>query len=175
MKYVIGLVLAGVALLFLKHITMPKPPAVGSQAPAFNLLDADGKAHQLSDYAGQWLVIYFYPKDDTPGCTKEACQLRDHITQFRSLSVPILGVSLDNTASHKQFTNKYQIPFPLLSDDGTVAKQYGALWDWLFIKLAKRYTFLIDPDGRIAQRYFAVDPAQHAAELLAEIKVLSAK
>lgn len=174
MKYLLGLLSAAAALLFYKNASLAEPPAVGMDAPAFSLQDAKGLTHQLADYQGQWVVVYFYPKDDTPGCTKEACQLRDHHTQFEQKGVQVLGISLDDAHSHADFSQKYQLTFPLLSDpDGEIAAQYGALWHLGVTKLARRYTFLIDPNGKIAKRYLNVEPAQHANELLQDIKTLS--
>ncbi len=174
MKYLLGLLSAAAAILFYKNAYMAEPPSVGMAAPAFSLQDAKGITRQLADYQGQWVVVYFYPKDDTPGCTKEACQLRDHHTQFEQSGVQVLGISLDDAGSHAEFSQKYQLTFPLLSDpDGVVAAQYGALWHLGVTKLARRYTFLIDPNGKIAKRYLNVEPSQHASELLQDIKTLS--
>jgi peroxiredoxin Q/BCP len=145
----------------------------GQTAPAFALKDQSGKVHQLSDYAGKWLVVYFYPKDDTPGCTKEACHFRDDIAKLRELGVELLGISLDSAESHDRFAAKFKLPFPLLADDdGAVAKRYDAYWSFLFIHLARRHTFIIDPAGRIAKIYRKVDPDTHSAEVIADIKAL---
>lgn len=174
MKYLLGLLSAAAAVLFYKNANMTQPPSVGMVAPAFNLHDAQGVAHQLADYKGQWVVVYFYPKDDTPGCTKEACQLRDRHSEFEKQDVQVLGISLDDANAHTAFIQKYQLNFPLLSDpNGEVAERYGALWHLGVTKMARRYTFLIDPNGKIAKQYLNVEPAQHAGELLADIKTLS--
>ena len=174
MKYLLGLLSAAAAVLFYKNANMAEPPTVGMVAPAFTLQDAKGQLHQLADYQGQWVVVYFYPKDDTPGCTKEACQLRDQHTHFEQQGVQVLGISLDDAGSHAAFSKKYQLTFPLLSDpEGVVAQQYGALWHLGVTKLAKRYTFLIDPNGKIAKRYLNVEPTAHANELLQDIAALS--
>ena len=120
----------------------------GDDAPHFSLNDAQGKIHHLSDYAGQYLVLYFYPKDDTPGCTKEACHFRDDLSQLEILGAKVVGISVDTSESHAKFAKKYNLPFPLLADsDGNVAKTYGALTDLYLIKIAKRYTYLITPMG----------------------------
>src|SRR6266576_3468324 len=101
--------------------------AAGAPAPAFELKDQDGRNHRLEDYRGRWVVLYFYPKDDTPGCTKEACNFRDDLPKLRALGVQILGVSVDTAESHAKFASKYKLPFPLLADtQGTVAKTYGS-------------------------------------------------
>lgn len=150
-----------------------EPPAVGAAAPDFRLPDQTGRLHSLADYAGRWLVLYFYPKDDTPGCTKEACNFRDDIARVRKLGAEVVGVSLDDTASHAAFANKHGLPFPLLADQGgAVAASYGALRDLMVMKIAKRMTFIIDPQGRVAQRYLDVDPDVHAAEVLADLERL---
>lgn len=146
-------------------------PAAGSSAPAFSLRDQDGTLRSLSDWRGQWLVLYFYPKDDTPGCTEEACNFRDDWLQLSNLGAQVVGISVDATASHKAFAEKYHLPFPLLADDkGAVAARYGALSNWLVLKLAKRYTFLIDPAGKIVKTYLSVDTSRHSAEIVADLK-----
>ena len=148
-------------------------PAVGQPAPDFELPDQQGRLRRLGDWRGQWLVLYFYPKDDTPGCTTEACHFRDDWLQLQALGAAVAGVSVDSSASHAVFAQKYQLPFPLLADaQGAVAARYGALWDWWLIRLAKRHTFLIDPQGRIARVYRSVDSARHAAEILADLRQL---
>jgi len=147
--------------------------SAGDTAPAFALLDQQGQLRRLEDYRGQWLVLYFYPKDNTPGCTKEACSLRDEFAGFRKLDVAVLGVSLDDTGSHEAFATKYQLPFPLLSDvGGKVAKAYGSLGGFGPIRYAKRHTFIIDPQGRIARVWRKVSPAGHADELLNALTAL---
>jgi peroxiredoxin Q/BCP len=147
--------------------------STGEPAPGFTLVDQEGQTHQLTDYRGQWLVLYFYPKDDTPGCTKEACSLRDDFSAFRKLDVAVLGVSLDDTDSHQAFAKKYHLPFPLLSDPGgKVAKAYGSLGGFGPIRYAKRHTFIIDPGGRIAQVWRKVKPAEHSRELLEALSAL---
>jgi peroxiredoxin Q/BCP len=145
----------------------------GQPAPPFALKDQAGNTHRLSDYAGKWLVVYFYPKDDTPGCTKEACHFRDDIATLHDLGVQLLGISLDSTESHEQFAAKFKLPFPLLADDGgAVAKRYDAYWSFLFIHVARRHTFIIDPSGHIAKIYREVDPDTHSAQVIADIKQL---
>lgn len=146
-------------------------PAVGSTAPAFSLRDQNGTLRSLSDWRGKWLVLYFYPKDDTPGCTEEACSFRDDWLQLSGLDAQVVGISIDVTASHKAFAEKYHLPFPLLADDkGEVAAKYGAVSNWLVMKLAKRYTFLIDPSGKIVKTYLSVDTSRHSAEIVADLK-----
>ncbi|MGK2941937.1 MAG: peroxiredoxin [Immundisolibacter sp.] len=150
-----------------------EPPALGAAAPGFSLPDQAGKTHALSDYAGRWLVLYFYPKDDTSGCTTEACNFRDDIVRIRRLGAEVVGVSVDGVASHADFAAKHELPFPLLADEGgTVAESYGALRDLVVMKMAKRQTYIIDPKGRIAHRYLEVDPKTHAAKVLADLERL---
>jgi len=151
-------------------------PAVGSTAPAFRLQDQAGAWHQLSDYSGKWVVLYFYPKDQTPGCTTQACELRDNIFAFRKLQATIIGVSVDDVASHKEFVEKHGLPFTLLADSTkTTAKDYGVLVKMMgLFELAQRDTFIISPDGHIAQHWANVDPKGHSALVLAELEKLQA-
>jgi peroxiredoxin Q/BCP len=150
-------------------------PAVGKPAPAFKLQDQAGKWHSLADYKGKWVAMYFYPKDDTPGCTTQACGFRDNIFAFNKEGAVILGVSVDEVASHKEFAEKHSLPFTLLADsDKTVAKSYGVLKNYGVMEVARRDTFIIDPQGRIAKHYESVDPKGHSAVVLADIKALKA-
>ena len=152
------------------------PPAVGAPAPAFNLQDQRGDWHRLADYHGQWLVLYFYPKDRTPGCTTQACEFRDNIFAFRKLGVALLGVSVDDVASHKEFAEKHSLPFPILADSAKqTAGAYGVLARMLGVfELAQRDTFIIDPEGRIARHYVKVDPKGHSEFVLKELEALGA-
>jgi thioredoxin-dependent peroxiredoxin len=151
-------------------------PAVGKPAPAFKLQDQAGKWHSLSDYKGKWVAMYFYPKDDTPGCTTQACGFRDNIFAFNKEGAVILGVSVDEVASHKEFAEKHSLPFTLLADsDKNVARQYGVLKTYMGVmEMARRDTFIIDPQGRIAKHYESVDPEGHSQVVLADIKALKA-
>ncbi|MGE5541160.1 MAG: thioredoxin-dependent thiol peroxidase [Bacillota bacterium] len=150
-------------------------PRVGTAAPDFTLLDQDGKEHRLSAYRGKWVLIYFYPKDDTPGCTKEACAIRDADPDFSTLDAVVLGISADSVKSHKKFAEKYELTFPLLADeDKTVINAYGV---WGLKKfMGREYegilrtSFLVDPNGKIAYVYEKVKPEQHAAEVIADLK-----
>ena len=147
----------------------------GQIAPDFNLVDQNGENHSLADYRGRWVILYFYPKDDTPGCTKEACAFRDEYKAITAKNSQVLGVSVDDQSSHKEFSEKYSLPFPLLVDaDGAVAKQYGSLTSLGIIKFAKRHTFIIDPDGNIVVIYRDVDPNNHSQEILADLESLQA-
>lgn len=149
--------------------------AVGMPAPPFELKDQGGQLHRLADYHGRWVLLYFYPKDDTPGCTTEACNFRDDLPRLRALGVQILGVSVDDSGSHARFADKFHLPFPLLADtDGAVARSYGSLTSFGPIKFAKRHTFIIDPQGRIARLYRDVKPSTHSREILEDMKALQA-
>ena len=150
-------------------------PAPGAPAPAFELKDQKGEPHRLEDYRGKWLVLYFYPKDDTPGCTTQACEFRDNIFAFRRLGAEIVGISLDDVESHKAFAEKHGLPFTLLADvDGAVAREYGVLKNFGVVKLASRQTFLVSPDGIVARHYEKVDVDTHSAEVLKDIETLAA-
>ena len=148
-------------------------PAVGTDAPAFNLQDQNGEWHALDNYGGQWLAVYFYPRDDTPGCTKEACNFRDNIYAFKAIGAAVVGISVDDVESHKEFSDKYKLPFTILADeDGQAARAYGVLRDYKLVKLASRQSFLVSPEGKIAKHYDDVDPDTHTDEVLADIKAL---
>lgn len=149
-------------------------PTVESLAPDFALMDQHGRQITRESLRGQWVVLYFYPKNDTPGCTEEACNFRDDIAQLMALGATVLGVSIAETASNAEFAQKYHLPFSLLADrDGAVAKRYGAYADWMVVGFAKRYTFLIDPQGKIAKTYLKVDTSKHSAEIIADLKRLN--
>lgn len=141
----------------------------GDQAPQFTLPDQTGTEHALSEYLGKWVLLYFYPKDDTPGCTTEACTLRDNFPKFDPSMAIILGVSKDSVKSHAKFAEKYKLPFTLLADEsGEVCDSYEVS------KLmgVSRTSFLIDPQGKIAKIYEHVKPAEHAEEVLHDIQEL---
>jgi len=173
------LVLGGIALLLLAAsvvLWMLRPGAArpeGSAAPDFELRDQHGKVHRLADYAGRWLVLYFYPRDDTPGCTEQACRLRDDIGVLGGLDAAVVGVSVDDVASHAAFAQKHRLPFPLLADtDGRVAAAYGSLLNLGVVRFARRQTFIIDPAGRIAVHFPRVDPATHVEQVAGALQAL---
>jgi peroxiredoxin Q/BCP len=150
---------------------------INSQAPDFTLPDQDGVERSLSDYRGQSVLLYFYPKDDTSGCTKEACSIRDAFPHFEGLNVKVLGVSIDSVASHKKFAEKYNLPFTLLSDEHKkVVKLYRVWGEKKFMgreyEGTMRTSFLIDPTGAIEKIYNAVKPETHAQEVLNDLKRL---
>jgi peroxiredoxin Q/BCP len=145
-------------------------PAQGSAAPDFKLQDQAGKWHTLSEYKGKWVVLYFYPKDFTGGCTTQACELRDNIFKFRKADAVILGVSVDDVASHEKFAKEHSLPFDILADPTReVSGKYGVLFNAGVTKLASRQTYLIGPDGKIVKHWDKVDPKGHSDMVLAEI------
>lgn len=148
---------------------------IGQKAPEFNLPDEDGKMHSFSDHRGRWILLYFYPKDDTPGCTKEACMFRDNFPKFNKLNIEVIGVSADTVKSHKKFAEKYGLPFILLSDEKReVLKKYCVWTKKKF--LGKEYmgilrtSFLINPEGKIFKVYENVKPDTHAEEVLNDLR-----
>jgi peroxiredoxin Q/BCP len=171
----------------------PKPKA-GDVAPAFTLTDQNGKKHSLADYKGKWVVVYFYPKDQTPGCTTQACQFTENVFAFRNAGAQILGISVDDEASHKAFekalasnsqisaenqklVEEHGLPFPLLADASTeTAKKYGVLAKFGQNTIATRDTFLIDPQGKVAKHYNVSGDKLpgHSAELLKDIETFKA-
>ncbi|MEC5387655.1 peroxiredoxin [Uliginosibacterium sp. H3] len=170
-KCVASILAAGAAMA-----ACAETPAVGSLAPDFSLQDQQLQVRKLTDFRGKWLVLYFYPKDDTPGCTTEACSFRDGQALISALGAQVVGVSIDDTSSHSAFAEKHKLPFPLLADtDGRVAARYGALSDWKVVKFAKRETFLIDPKGVVRKAYLNVDADTHAAQVLADLRTLVGK
>lgn len=144
---------------------------IGDKAPEFSLNDQNGELHNLSDYRGRKVVLYFYPKDDTPGCTKEACNFRDNIARFATAGVEVIGVSVDSEKSHAKFANKYELPFILLADtEKKVVEDYGVWGEKNFMGRkylgTTRSTFLIDEEGVIFKIYKKVKPSEHAQEIL---------
>ena len=151
-------------------------PAVGDSAPSFKLQDQNGDWHTLGDYKGKYVVLFFYPKDGTPGCTTEACNFRDNIFAFDDLNTQILGISLDDVDSHKEFSEKYSLPYPILADvEKESAVDYGVLGKFMMMTITKRESFIIDPDGLIVKHYKNVDPDKHTDEVIEELKSLQKK
>ena len=151
-------------------------PAVGDSAPTFKLQDQNGDWHTLGDYKGKYVVLFFYPKDGTPGCTTEACNFRDNIFAFDDLNTQILGISLDDVDSHKEFSEKYSLPYPILADvEKESAVDYGVLGKFMMMTIRKRESFIIDPDGLIVKHYKNVDPDKHTDEVIEELKSLQKK
>jgi peroxiredoxin Q/BCP len=150
---------------------------VGRKAPLFKLMNQNEETVSLKDLAGKWTLVYFYPKDDTPGCTKEACTIAEVYGDFKKQGVVVLGVSKDTPKSHLKFAAKYNLPFTLLSDPAMeMMDKYGAFVEKQMygktVRGTNRISYLINPEGKIAKAYAEVDPANHALELLADIKTL---
>ncbi len=153
---------------------------IGDKAPEFNLPDQKGSLHSLKDQKGKWTLLYFYPKDDTPGCTIEACTIRDNYPAFKKLGITVFGMSADPVKKHEKFSEKYDLPFTLLSDEEKETLEAYGVWgkkkfmgrEYMGIS---RESFLIDPKGKIVKIYEKVKPAQHAEETLEDLKTLQAK
>ena len=161
-------------IFYLDNMALPK---IGARAPDFTLNDQTGKTHTLSGYQGGWVLLYFYPKDDTPGCTKEACAIRDAYPRFEKLSLKVLGVSTDSEKSHRKFIEKYDLQFTLLADsEKKVVQAYGVYGPKKFMGREYvgilRTSFLIDPKGNVAKVYEKVKPEVHAEEVLKDLKEL---
>ena len=152
----------------------PAPPAVGQPAPDFTLPSQDGSKISLHDFRGKWVVLYFYPKDGTSGCTIEAHNFQRDQAKYDQKHAVIVGVSVDTADSHKDFCAKQGLTFKLLADTGTtVSRQYGSLTNLLLVKLSSRNTFLINPEGRVAKVWLGVSPSKHSAEVLDAISQLA--
>lgn len=156
---------------------MPKL-SLGAAAPAISLPDQDGKTRSLADHRGKWVLVYFYPRDDTPGCTIEACGVRDAWSDFARRGIEVFGISGDSTKSHRKFADKFKLPFTLLADESkAVIRAYGAFGKKKFMGREfdgiLRQSFLVDPKGKLARIYAKVKPAEHAAEVLADVAALS--
>ena len=169
------LLIALAALLLLVYVKASPSVQlkVGAMAPAFSLMDQNGQFRQSEEFKGRWLVLYFYPKDNTPGCTKEACRFRDEHSALQKIGAQVVGVSVDSSAAHAGFASQHRLPFPLLADkQGDLANAYGALMNLPYFKLAKRRTYLIDPAGRVAKIYLNVEPDTHAQTVLKDLQLL---
>lgn len=163
-------------MLLLPMLASGEGSLVGKAAPDFKMQDQNGDWHTLENYKGKWLVLYFYPKNDTPGCTTEACNFRNNIYAYKAIDAAVVGVSLDDVASHAKFASKYKLPFTLLSDaDGSLSKSYGVLRDYKLIKIAARQSFLINPQGVIVKHYEKVDSETHSEEVIEALKELIAE
>ncbi|GAA0715882.1 peroxiredoxin [Dokdonella soli] len=172
--FVLALLLALLAIpVFAASDAVENGPTVGQAAPDFHLQDQKGAWHTLAEQRGKWIVLYFYPKDFTPGCTTEVCTFRDDIIALRKAGADVFGVSLDDVKSHAEFAEKYHVPFRLLSDaDQSVAKNYGVLTSKMGMSYARRETFLVDPQGNVAKRYKDVDPKENSKQVLADLASL---
>lgn len=156
-------------------MTMKK---AGTKAPSFKAPDQEGVVRSLKDYADKWVILYFYPKDDTPGCTKEACSFRDGFAKFKRAGIEVIGVSVDSVKKHAKFVEKYSLPFTLLSDeDKKIVEAYGVWGEKKFMGRTymgtNRVSYLINPEGKIAKVYDKVKPDEHADEVLVDVKTLT--
>jgi len=163
----------GVMGIAARAVFAGSPPAVGSLAPEFTLPSQDGNQISLKNYRGKWVVLYFYPKDFTSGCTIEAHNFQRDQAQYAQKNAVVLGVSVDSADSHKQFCTKEGLNFKLLADtDHKVSSEYGSVMNFGVTQIAARHTFLIDPQGKIARAYTSVEPNKHSEEVLAALSEL---
>ena len=159
------------AIAALSAVSETRAAAVGQPAPAFTLPDQYGEVHALEDFAGQWLVVFFYPKADTPGCTTQACNFRDNIYAVRGAGAEVVGISVDSVADQKEFSDKYRLPFTILSDsEGSTCRDYGVLRAFGEMEIASRESFLINPDGVVVKHYQRVNPDTHTQEVIADLE-----
>lgn len=174
LRIVLMLLVVVVLVLFVPRLLSRSPmPAMGTAAPDFTLPSQEGSSVSLRDYRGKWVVLYFYPKDQTPGCTREAHNFQVDSTKYAQRDAVVLGVSVDNVDSHKRFCAKEGLNFKLLADtDHKVSEAYGSLTNMGVVKFAARHTFIVDPNGKIARVYSSVDPVKHSNEVLAELDQL---
>jgi peroxiredoxin Q/BCP len=175
MLRIVILLVAVIVLVVLvpRLLSRSATPPEGSNAPDFTLSSQEGSAVSLKDYRGKWVVLYFYPKDQTPGCSREARNFQVDQPKYAERNAVVLGVSLDSVDSHKKFCAKEGLNFKLLADTNhAVTDSYGSLTNFGLVKFAARHTFLIDPNGKIAKAYISVDPVKHSAEVLAELDTL---
>ena len=177
MKLVIlALVLAAGVVVWNNFARAAGAPKEGEAAPDFSLPDQNGTVRALNEFRGKWLVLYFYPKDDTPGCTQQACTFRDDLHQLSAMGAQVVGVSVDDSASHADFARKYHLPFPLLADqNGEIAERYGSILNLGIVKFAKRNTFLINPQGKVVKVYLKADTANNSKQVIEDLKVLATK
>ena len=177
MRKYLALISILIVALAVSVSAMPsEPPAVGTAAPAFKLTTNEGKEASLSDFHGQWVVLYFYPKDFTSGCTLQARNFQRDLEKYQKAGAVILGVSVDTAESHKEFCAKEGLNFKLLADIGAkVSEQYGSVMEYNGMKLSARNTFIIDPKGKIAKVFLKVGPAGHSDEVLATLAALQSQ
>jgi thioredoxin-dependent peroxiredoxin len=172
-RIVLGILLAAAVVIFgVRVFAASDPiPQVGETAPGFSLPSQEGTQVSLDQYRGKWVVLYFYPKDQTSGCTIEAHNFQNDMSKFEAANAVVLGVSVDSVKSHQAFCAKDGLHFKLLSDTGhNVVSKYGSLGNYMGVKMAKRNTFLINPEGKIAKEWIGVDPHQASTEVLDALK-----
>ena len=174
LRIVLLLVVVVLLVVFVPRLlSRSATPSDGSNAPDFTLPSQQGSSVSLKDYRGKWVVLYFYPKDQTPGCSREAHNFQVDQPKYAERNAVVLGVSLDSVDSHKKFCAKEGLNFKLLADtDHKVTDSYGSLTNLGLVKFAARHSFLIDPSGKVAKAYTSVDPVKHSAEVLAELDLL---
>jgi len=170
---VFGIIVLVILFVLLQVRRPSHAPTEGDWAPDFSLYDAQGHLHHLMNFRGHWVVLYFYPKDDTPVCTIEACSFRDNLAQLTAKGAKVIGVSLDSPESHAIFTSRYNLPFLLLSDSKAEAsRRYGTLIHLVLFRFSRRDTFIINPEGRIARILHSVDPSTQISTLLDTLTTL---
>ena len=172
-KWLLIAFVIGVALLLwrLTAFANRNLPKAGGVAPDFSLPDQNGAMRTSGEFRGKWLVLYFYPRDDTPGCTEQAARYRDAMRELEAAGGAVCGVSVDDSDSHAAFARKFNLPFALLADrKGETAARYGSLRDFGLMKFAKRNTFLIDPAGKVAKVYLGVNPARNTTDVVNDLK-----
>jgi len=172
-KWLLIAFVIGVALLLwrLTAFANRNLPKAGGVAPDFSLPDQNGAMRTSGEFRGKWLVLYFYPRDDTPGCTEQAARYRDAMRELEAAGGAVCGVSVDDSDSHAAFARKFNLPFALLADrKGETAARYGSLRDLGLMKFAKRNTFLIDPAGKVAKVYLGVNPARNTTDVVNDLK-----
>ena len=172
-KWLLIAFVIGVALLLwrLTAFANRNLPKAGGVAPDFSLPDQNGAMRTSGEFRGKWLVLYFYPRDDTPGCTEQAARYRDAMRELEAAGGAVCGVSVDDSDSHAAFARKFNLPFALLADrKGETAARYGSLRDFGLLKFAKRNTFLIDPAGNVAKVYLGVNPARNTTDVVNDLK-----
>ena len=168
----LAIVLGGAAYLWGRNASLARNlPKPGDTAPGFALPDQNGQPRTLEDFRGKWLVLYFYPRDDTPGCAEQAMRFRNAMRELEALGAAVCGVSVDSSTSHAAFALQYELPFALLADrNGEVAARYGSLRDLGVIRFARRNTFLVDPEGKVARVYVGVNAGRNAQEVSDDLK-----
>ncbi len=172
-KIFLSAVVGLITLVLVQAAETQKQPAAGTPAPDFSLTTSDGSQVSLKDYRGKWVVLYFYPKDFTSGCTMEARNFQRDVAKYEEVGAVVLGVSVDTAQSHKDFCAKEGLNFKLLADpDATVSTEYGSVMDYKGEKLAARNTFIINPHGEIAKVYTGVKPAEHSEQVLKDLSEL---
>jgi thioredoxin-dependent peroxiredoxin len=171
--FLLAVIIVAIVVVMQRSASSKPSFAEGAQAPDFALPSQDGSPVRLGDFRGKWVVLYFYPKDRTPGCTLEAHNFQRDLAKYDQANAVILGVSVDSEGSHQDFCAKQGLTFKLLADThADVCRDYGSLMDMVAVKVAKRNTFLIDPQGRVAKIWTGVEPGRHSEEVLAEIASL---